>query len=183
MAAPVVSGTVALMLQANPALTPNLVKAVLEYTAQIYPTYDPLTEGAGFLNAKGAVDLARYLAAPATSVYPSTSGWSKRLIWGNQLVSGGRFSPDASAWSADVAWGTGPTPRGDYVKNVVWGSAFGGVDCQRQWTVEGANDDDSVVWGTDNADSVVWGTSDDDSVVWGTSCGDPACEPAMWPHP
>ena len=183
MAAPVVSGTVALMLQANPALTPNLVKAVLEYTAQIYPTYDPLTEGAGFLNAKGAVDLARYLAAPATSVYPSTSGWSKRLIWGNQLVSGGRFSPDASAWSADVAWGTGPTPRGDYVKNVVWGSACGGGDCQRQWTVEGANDDDSVVWGTDNADSVVWGTSDDDSVVWGTSCDDPACEPAMWPHP
>ena len=47
MAAPVVSGTVALMLQANPGLTPNLVKAILEYTAQVYPNYDPLTEGAG----------------------------------------------------------------------------------------------------------------------------------------
>ena len=34
MAAPVVSGTVALMLQANPALTPNAVKAILQYTAQ-----------------------------------------------------------------------------------------------------------------------------------------------------
>ena len=34
MAAPVVAGTVALMLQANPKLTPNLVKAILEYTAQ-----------------------------------------------------------------------------------------------------------------------------------------------------
>ncbi len=36
MASPVVSGTVALMLQANPALTPNQVKAILQYTAQVY---------------------------------------------------------------------------------------------------------------------------------------------------
>ena len=34
MAAPVVTGTVALMLQANPSLTPNAVKAILQYTAQ-----------------------------------------------------------------------------------------------------------------------------------------------------
>ena len=34
MAAPVVAGTVALMLEANPALTPNLVKAILQYTAE-----------------------------------------------------------------------------------------------------------------------------------------------------
>ena len=33
-AAPVVAGTVALMLQANPALTPNAVKAILQYTAR-----------------------------------------------------------------------------------------------------------------------------------------------------
>ena len=38
MAAPVVAGTVALMLQANPNLTPNLVKAILQYTAQDVPT-------------------------------------------------------------------------------------------------------------------------------------------------
>ncbi|CAG0946100.1 partial serine protease AprX, partial [Gammaproteobacteria bacterium] len=34
IAAPAVSGTVALMLQANPGLTPPLVKAILQYTAQ-----------------------------------------------------------------------------------------------------------------------------------------------------
>lgn len=183
MAAPVVSGTVALMLQANPALTPNLVKAVLEYTAQVYPSYDPLTEGAGFLNAKGAVELARFLAAPATSVYPSSSGWSKRLIWGNQMGSRQRLPANADAWSTGVTWGAGPSPTGDYVRNVVWGSACGGADCQQPWTVQAANGDDSVVWGTNDDDSVVWGTSDDDSVVWGTSCGDPACEPVMWPAP
>ena len=37
MAAPVVTGTVALMLQANPSLTPNGVKAILQYTAQAIP--------------------------------------------------------------------------------------------------------------------------------------------------
>ena len=61
MAAPVVAGTVALMLQANPKLTPNLVKAIIEYTAQDYH-YDALTQGAGFLNSRGAVDLARFYA-------------------------------------------------------------------------------------------------------------------------
>ena len=183
MSAPVVSGTVALMLQANPALTPNFVKAILQFTAQVYPLYDPLTEGAGFLNAKGAVDLARYFVAPATTAYPSASGWSKRLIWGNRLMSRQRLPRDATTWSTNVTWGEGTLANYAYVRNVVWGVACGGGDCQGSWTVEGANDDDSVVWGTDDADTVVWGTSDDDSVVWGTDCGDPACEPVIWPHP
>jgi serine protease AprX len=38
MATPVVAGTVALMLQANPNLTPNLVKAILQFTANIPTT-------------------------------------------------------------------------------------------------------------------------------------------------
>ncbi|PYQ69975.1 MAG: hypothetical protein DMG01_28280, partial [Acidobacteria bacterium] len=37
MSAPVVTGTVALMMQANPSLTPNLVKAILQYTAETRP--------------------------------------------------------------------------------------------------------------------------------------------------
>ena len=45
MAAPVVAGTIALMLEANPALTPNLVKAILHYTAERKPRLRP--DGAG----------------------------------------------------------------------------------------------------------------------------------------
>ena len=51
------------MLQANPALTPNLVKAILQFTAESRDGYDALTQGAGFLNARGAVELAQSLAA------------------------------------------------------------------------------------------------------------------------
>ena len=72
MAAPVVAGTVALMLQANPELTPNLVKAILQFTSQEYPGYDALTQGAGFLNARGAVRLAEYFTSRAAGQrYPS----------------------------------------------------------------------------------------------------------------
>jgi serine protease AprX len=200
MAAPVVSGTVALMLQANPALTPNQVKAILQYTAQPYPSYTPLTEGTGFLNAHGAVQLASWFGDPSLAATPPAE-WGMRLIWGNQLVSGGQLKADANAWSATVTWGAATTPAGHAVEwgvtpsmepwsqqtaaseNIVWGSACDGADCQGPWTVEGTagDDDDSVVWGT----SVVWGSAldDDDSVVWGTDCSDPSCEPVVWTQP
>ena len=58
MATPAVSGAVALLLDRNPALTPNLVKAVLEYTAQPLAGFDNLEQGAGSLNVEGAVRLA-----------------------------------------------------------------------------------------------------------------------------
>src|SRR5207237_5467944 len=105
MAAPVVSGTVALMLQANPTLTPNEVKAILQYTAQVYPSYDPLTEGAGFLNAKGAVELSQALATSSFGFQATPAEWSGRLIWGKQLVSGGRLAADRNRWAAVVIWG------------------------------------------------------------------------------
>jgi serine protease AprX len=196
MSAPVVSGTVALMFQANPALTPNQVKAILQYTAQVYPGHDPLTEGAGFLNAKGAVDLARYFAGFG-STYPTSADWSGRLIWGNRLLTGGHLLPDANAWSRSVTWGSSTTPDGQPIefgvacatsscendtslwtlasfRNVVWGPMCGGADCSIGWTVGlfGTAEGDTVVWGTsDGGDTVVWGTTDGDTVVWGTSDG------------
>lgn len=187
MASPVVTGTVALMLQANPALTPNQVKAILQYTSQVYSGYDPLTQGAGFINARGAVRLARHFARPAGSEYPTSPGWSQQIVWGNRMMKGDRLRADANAWATDVMWGANLTPRGERIeiglgrtRNVVWGSACGGADCDGPWTAEGASEDDSVVWGSDDADSVVWGTDDGDSVVWGTECSDPACEPVVW---
>jgi serine protease AprX len=62
MAAPIVAGTVALMLNANSALTPELVKSILRSTAESSRRYDQFTQGAGFLNARAAVEAARALA-------------------------------------------------------------------------------------------------------------------------
>ena len=39
-------------------LTPNTVKAILQYTALPMPGYDQLTQGTGSLNAAGAIELA-----------------------------------------------------------------------------------------------------------------------------
>ena len=61
MSAPVVSATIALMLQANPSLTPNAVKAILQFTAESHPGYDSMAQGAGFLNARAAVEMAQAL--------------------------------------------------------------------------------------------------------------------------
>jgi len=59
MATPHVSGTVALMLEANPALSPDQVKSALERTATPMPGYQPHEVGAGYLNAYQAVSAVR----------------------------------------------------------------------------------------------------------------------------
>jgi serine protease AprX len=174
MAAPVVAGTVALMMQANPDLTPNLVKAILQFTSQEYPGYDALTQGTGFLNARGAVQLAEYFHAKHRgSAYPSMRGWSKQIFWGNRRVRGGVLAPGGTAWNADVAWGQMHTPAG---LNIVWGENCADTSCEGiAWgknSVWGNDDGDNIVWGNSDGDNIVWGNSDDDNIVWGNSDGD-----------
>jgi serine protease AprX len=56
MAAPHVAGIIALMLEANPLLSPSQVKSVLEKTATAMPDYTVWEVGAGYVNAYKAVD-------------------------------------------------------------------------------------------------------------------------------
>ncbi|MCC9166232.1 S8/S53 family peptidase [Pontibacter harenae] len=56
MATPHVSGIVALMLEANPALTPAQVKDILQKTATNMPNRESWEVGAGYANAYAAVD-------------------------------------------------------------------------------------------------------------------------------
>ncbi len=149
--------------------------------SEAYRAYDPLTEGAGFVNAKGAVELARYLVDASTSEYPDASRWGGTLIWGNLLVKGGRLTADANAWSVGVTWGADRSEDGQQiswgtrcgsescattaskwrvdggsVSNVVWGSICKGANCDVPWSV-------ALVSGVDGA-TVVWGT--DDGETW-----------------
>lgn len=60
---PAVSGAAALMLQANPTLTPNLVKAILMYTAQPMVGANTLEQGAGEIDIDGAVRIAHIVSS------------------------------------------------------------------------------------------------------------------------
>jgi serine protease AprX len=192
MATPVVSGTVALMLEANPRLTPNAVKAILEYTAQARTGQSPLAQGAGLLNAHGALRLARFFAAPQSD--PGTPGdriagewigWSRQFIWGNYLVTGGVPTPQSNAWTTGTTWGTLRTVTG---APIVWGQSDD--DANIVWSTGGA-DDENIVWSTGDDENIVWSTSDDDSnivwstatvqnVVWGRDCGGRNCDRVTW---
>ncbi len=56
MATPFIAGVVALMLDANPTLTPDEVKQILTQTASRMPTYEEYQVGAGYVNVYAAVD-------------------------------------------------------------------------------------------------------------------------------
>jgi serine protease AprX len=189
MAAPVVSGTVALMLQANPNLTPNLVKAILMYTAQEYPGYNSLRQGSGFLNSLGAVRLSKFYASNAAgSRMPVQSVWSKKILWGNHRISGGYINPKANAWGNSVVWGAARALNGD---NIIWGTEcgdscdniiWGTVDVGLDNIIWGTNFvEDNIIWGTEfDGDNIIWGTDDADNIIWGTDCGGADCDNIIW---
>ena len=86
MAAPHVAGAIALLAQANPTLTPDLIKRILVNTATPMPGFQEYAAGAGYLDVKAAVDAAlqirnvRSYRDPRTGkdqqVYDQTSSWA-----------------------------------------------------------------------------------------------------------
>jgi len=194
MATGVVSGLVAVMIETHdyaayqryqssgrlkklsvyvppPALTPNAIKAMLQYSAT--PLRDDagnrlnaLTQGAGEVDGLGAVTLA-YMAdtsagvgsawmapvQPYTLFGTTTEAWSQQIVWGTRLVSGaGLMDVQQAAWDVSVPWGAGE------LANIVWGTMV--------------EDGESIVWGTMlDVDNIVWGGSvfEGENIVWGTA--------------
>jgi hypothetical protein len=183
MAAPAVSGTVALMLQANPSLTPNAVKAILQYTSQWNSAYNGLTQGAGFLNTVGAVRLASFYATAQPGEHvPVQTMWSKHILWGNHMLTHGVLRMTANAWGVGVNWGAVQAADGS---NITWGSecAVGDPSCDN--IVWGSADD--IVWGSLCLDAlctdIVWGGIDPapaDNIVWGSDCAGADCDNVVW---
>ena len=172
MATPAAAGAVALLLQQNPNMKPDQVKARLMKTAyKTFPSvtvaldlttgqtftsyYDIFTVGAGYMDVAAALasnDMAPAATASAlspTAVYNAATGTvsvvnGSSVVWGTSVVWG-----SSVVWGNSVVWGTNVAGS-----SVVWGT--------------------SVVWGSSimSGFSVVWGTAADcgaSSVVWGSS--------------
>ncbi|MGH9372239.1 MAG: S8 family peptidase, partial [Vicinamibacterales bacterium] len=159
MASAVATGVASLVLQASrtantdgPALSPNALKAVLQYTAlslksESGRSYGPLIQGTGGINARGAIVLAlaintdmpvgspwlRARPQPYTFLGGSVTPWSQALLWDDNIV-----------WGTDALSFNSP----QWDDNIVWGTSLG--------------DDDNIVWGT---------AADVDNIVWGTATG------------
>ena len=69
-ASPIVAGAAAVLLEANPNLTPNMVKMILMYTAQPLANSNMLEQGAGELNIEGAMRLTRLVRTDLSSGTP-----------------------------------------------------------------------------------------------------------------
>jgi len=183
MATGVVSGMVADLLQAQPNLTPDQVKARLMKTAgksfpnssSVYDAatgntyvayYDVFTVGAGY------VDLAAALAST-----DKASGNAMSPTAALDSVSGNVYltRDPSSTWGTSAAWSPvavyGPAEFTSGGSSVMWGAAGpGGSSVMWGATNDGGT---SVMWGatSDAGTSVMWGagTTDGTSVMWGAS--------------
>ena len=73
IAAPAVAGAAALLLQANPGLTPPAIKAILQGSAQPLPNANLLQQGAGLLNVDGAIMVARVMRTDLSTLIAAGS--------------------------------------------------------------------------------------------------------------
>jgi serine protease AprX len=187
MAAPLVSGTAALMLEANPRLSAGTIRAILEFTAQHVPNASVLSQGAGQVNALGAVRLSR-LIKPRVGVggiwlksqrgvpqsydmlFGEPVSWAKNIVWGDGVLLGDSAYLHLAAWNDNIVWGQD-------LDNIVWGQCDGGDCTNIVWGQCDGDGCDNIVWGQ-GADNIVWGQGLD-NIVWG-QCQTTSCDNIVW---
>ena len=209
MAAGVTSGVVALVIEANrldegasSVLTPNMIKAILQYTSIAVADPDASTpamleQGAGAINVAGAIALTRAIDPDMprgsswleTGIQPFTllgglpEAWVQHIVWGDHLIWGDTIAWNLDAWDEHIVWGDGD-------EHIVWGG-FWGSDEHIVWG-DGFWGDEHIVWGdgffqtgSGVHDSflawsghIVWGdfidvSWQDEHIVWGDLSANP----------
>lgn len=145
MAAPVVSGAAALLLQADPTLTPDTVKARLMASADKMTgdegLPDPVTYGAGALDIPAALQSHCVASRSALSpvLWRDSSGqvhmaWSGLVGADGALWGAGLFGPE-SVWGSQVIWGEDTLSESQVIwgesvwsDQVIWGESTGAAD-------------------------------------------------------
>ncbi|GAC1700226.1 MAG: hypothetical protein NVS9B6_13530 [Candidatus Limnocylindrales bacterium] len=111
MSSAIVSGAVALLLQARPGLTPREVKAQLRGTAHSFANVSPSAQGAGLIDAFAAASAP--LAAAPLSPWPVSDAFAlqlARLLYGQPIV-----------WR-NLAFNNGVDSQGIRWTNITWGN-------------------------------------------------------------
>ncbi len=160
MAAPVVAGAAALLLQKYPTLTPDTVKARLMVSADKWAApdasgnpkgaTDPCTYGAGYL------DIPAALASTVTTTQAALSPALTQDGQGNVYL-----NPANIVSASHVIWGsTGLTDL-----HVIWGSTT--------LSASNALAASHVIWGSSVwSDHVIWGSSTDAVDLQTAACGE-----------
>ncbi len=149
MAAPVVSGAVALMLQASPLLTPDTVKARLMLSADKWGfangQSDPCTFGAGYLNIPNALSSTAVLSPGQRAVSPPL----ERTADGGINIAASALARFADGKQA--IWGTGSV----FDTQAIWGSRSFQPMVMNNGGVNGTQ----AIWGTRLWSSqAIWGS-------------------------
>jgi serine protease AprX len=161
MAAPMVSGAAALIIQKNPLLTPDQVKArLMESATKFAPGFSSVTDPVTGITYTDAYDIftigAGYLNIPAA-------------LSNSDVFTGVALSPSATFSPATNSVVLAPTPllasfgtniRGSSARyNAIWGTSV---------FLNGTN----AIWGSSARYNAIWGTS----AIWGSSVGSDASE-------
>ena len=131
MSTPVTAGAAALLFQINPNLTPQMVKMILEYTAQPLSGYNMLEQGAGQLNLEGAVRLAKAYRTDINFNTSATSGMSL-------LPTGAVFPAQTSTVNGQTfSWSQGIITNHAYLKGQSIADKFHTVYKNGKWFEQG----------------------------------------------
>jgi serine protease AprX len=180
-AAAVVSGSVALLLQAYPTLTPDQVKFVLTSSADRVQGASPTADGAGTLDLTQALDAAKHLTAvgheasrlqaAAVQAFPSSTGQGSI-----DAARGGSFLIDAAGntltGEIDVQ-GTPWDPAAWWQATSTLSAWSGGKWLGVTWTGDGWLPNpgglSSSRWSSSRWSSSRWSTADWSSSRWSSS--------------
>jgi serine protease AprX len=181
MAAPMVSGAAALLIQGNPNLTPAQVKFALQNGAAYAHEAGLMGAGAGSVNVWASRLIAeKELASAVTTVVGGVTETSSGASFWDVGTLAGRLDAATgirvlSALDVSQLWSRAASPRFGDLNVLGLANPLTAVASKplQYGAIAGWTTDQTIVWGTPMQDpsgqSILWGTSDDESILWGTS--------------